>query len=482
MTIFWLLSLYTLSRCVASPDDRITLNFSSVDTPKVSVFEGFDNGFAFESYTVHKGFGISSIVNGQEEVWRASPGEKAVLAVWYKYDGLPLVAVDVRKGGVSTTQCYEKNGKEWKGVTEEDADKTFRKIRMQNSGYDLDIYSPNMYKTAVDEEEKDDGSVHHMYTPEEGVEILSVSDRGATVWTADNYQKCIYAKVITGGRSELMQLQILRPKTEEYFERKPGSGWKSISKDVFYKKIAEKQDTPKPTTPCNLDLAKPDKKRIVQSARKCAGFKCGAYSAVEGFRVTSVSDGKIPIWKAKDSQKCTLVTFYIAKGSKFATIYISDANESTQVRFEKKGGEWKETTGKGCFNLLDEISGSETESSCLKETTALDISNPNTNFLDVTRNISGKLISTAYTPKQSVFISAVADHNHTLWKPTSSNVRLIYVRRASCDNLDLISIFAKYRFTPCFVFFEKDGKRWKEIQSEEYNRKLEIIKARKASG
>ncbi|EKX73601.1 signal peptide containing protein [Theileria equi strain WA] len=144
MRLFSLLSaafLVGFCYCVP-PNDRkdkggvgetktVKLDVNGIDTNLFSIEESFSGGVPLKTVTPKDGVLITSVVDGEKEVWKGldkEHGQKVMIC----YDGespASVIVNFVKADGKSTWRCYSVQDDGWEVVREEDHEKLLDKLK-----------------------------------------------------------------------------------------------------------------------------------------------------------------------------------------------------------------------------------------------------------------------------------------------------------------------------------------------------------------
>ncbi|AFZ79714.1 hypothetical protein BEWA_025630 [Theileria equi strain WA] len=97
----------------------ITLDLSSPDGSNIKTTTRDYNGFESKNYDPVKGLSISSVVDGDKELWNTNGGEQCYFATFFPKEDHDLLIIAIKKGDNFEYNFFENVGGEWKGVEQD---------------------------------------------------------------------------------------------------------------------------------------------------------------------------------------------------------------------------------------------------------------------------------------------------------------------------------------------------------------------------
>ncbi|EKX72094.1 signal peptide containing protein [Theileria equi strain WA] len=111
-----------------------TLDLSNPDTSKLDVHTENAYGVSLKEYTPKSAFHISSLTDGDKELWKASgDGQKCKLVESYSKGALELLYLETSESTGTKFNYFEKTDGKWKDITEKDFNSKFKEIAQKGN-------------------------------------------------------------------------------------------------------------------------------------------------------------------------------------------------------------------------------------------------------------------------------------------------------------------------------------------------------------
>ncbi|AFZ79917.1 hypothetical protein BEWA_027660 [Theileria equi strain WA] len=406
MKIFWLLSFYTLTRCVASPGslgNEVTIDLAGSNSSKVSVFDSLEDGLPFKTFTSKDEVSIVGIVDGKESVWKAARGKKCVAAVAYYRGNSIILAIDIKDAEMV---FYEKDdGPSWTPITEETFGEKLDKMKRGESTTTAEVCQGNATSEAqaegVQEEERktkipaildisktnnkhitaedssNERAICTSFQVEDGFEITKIVDGNKTLWVGDADNACQSLDLCLSKGKKFVDMTV-KGNEHKYYSQSDEE-WTEIAEEEYRQKFggAQKDKTlnggkfasyagdsvtrnPDATfdklkgSSCNI--SNPEKSKVYVISNSVKGTTQKSFYPNAGVTITSVADSGNFLWIAEDSdEKLGSVTMYSLDDTAVLTVTIKKGTKQLFKYFENTGNGWTGISGREHMSKLDQL-------------------------------------------------------------------------------------------------------------------------------
>ncbi|AFZ81005.1 signal peptide-containing protein [Theileria equi strain WA] len=338
------------------PSTPITLDLAKPDESHINVEEQNIDGVLLKDYLPKDDLHISSVVDGDKELWKASGDEKCVFVESYSKGALELLYLETSESSGTKYKYFEKTDGKWNEIDEEpfnEKAKTF----IGESGRDasLNIAHPSRllcqsfnYTFAA--------NAVQLIVPNKGVSVSKLVNNTETVWTAEPGETFDHAKVYLNKdkKPELVLLVTTLSGTpkETYLELKDGKWVSCNDKDAKMKNL---KDTTEWKSDFELDLSASkdtDKCRIFEA--ELLGVTTRHFYPKPGHVPIKVQDGNKELWKSttcatkfgsNSSDSCLSCLIYEKGDIKILEMITVERLTKRYNYFERVSGEaWKTIT------------------------------------------------------------------------------------------------------------------------------------------
>ncbi|EKX72373.1 hypothetical protein BEWA_048400 [Theileria equi strain WA] len=344
---------------------RIPIDISSdEDTEKFKIIRYEQYGVTVKFFVARPGYIIDKVMDGTNDKWAVKDGYLCFMCEVHTKNNYSLVRTHLKHDKIVGYLSMEKKKGEWKNLSAWEHTLRFNQLYKKGANavkrettpvnappYILDLVNPDKKKTDLDG--NTNGGVDcKTFAPKDGHRISSVVENGTPIWTASgNSERCEYVTWLSKDKSNFLALDIQEcsgAKTKHF--EKVGRAWTCITSKTFTVKVKAIMEVggeygsprkPLNTTPCILDLDNPDESTIGFHREMTSGVNISRYFPTDGYHISSIKKGKVPVWICLDGEKCE----YVTVSSKGDSILVSlDVSGAKKEYLELTGGSWKEIT------------------------------------------------------------------------------------------------------------------------------------------
>ncbi|EKX72820.1 conserved hypothetical protein [Theileria equi strain WA] len=363
-------ALVKIKELASLPKPKIVeLNVNDIDDSAFTVKEETVEGLPLKTVTPKEGVLVSSVMDGEKEVWKGVDKEHALSVLVY-YDGespASVVVNFVKADGKKPWRYHHKQGDGWEGVNKEDHEKFLEELKKEvlqsaeqlsnlpsSDPNTLDITKLDSSKFSSFEYIYDD-NLTQLIAPNKDTTVTRLMNDKEEVWTPGENEEFGYARVYLDENREprvINVASIISSKIEYNYFVKNGTKWEHTTECAEKTKLkvkVEKSDTP-------IDLAKTedtDKCRVVNVELLNAPTRF--HLPTPEYHSNNVKSGNKNIWTATGDERCMACAIYSKNGVSLLSLFIRAENELHHKYFEKSGKEWKDLTHEVFFKKYKEM-------------------------------------------------------------------------------------------------------------------------------
>ncbi|EKX72031.1 conserved hypothetical protein [Theileria equi strain WA] len=348
--LLYILQILGVSFCMSPrKPEEVTLDIVDPNKSSIDVLTRRPYGIHMEIYVARDGYGISSIVENQESVWKLTSGSSCnhVVVVLDRGDTPDSVAVQVEdKHGVKSFKYYEKKDR-WTEVTEECFFKRFdnrvlRELVLESITVDIneDRTSKTLFKS------KSGKLPFLVYAPNVGYRIERLTDKRCIIWeTKLESERCIHISLYPRDDPTLGYLVVQNQDgLEELFFEKVVELWIDIDREKYLEDLV-KAGFDKSTFNDNvtLDFTSVDKDVFYTNEIEIGDGSMKGHSSRPGFRMTKITEGSKIVWEGSSGEVCPYFRLIgIGDGTRLGLIFVSNAKMDKILYYREDSGNWKE--------------------------------------------------------------------------------------------------------------------------------------------
>lgn len=385
------------------------------------------------------------------------------------------------------------------------------KLRQRYETVDLakpDRYTTNFYKATIH------GVVNKSYFPRNN-KFNKIVDSSKQVWTAKENQECTMACIYSKeGYPEILSISVKgvdeKLSKPTHFESVCGE-WKSISQDDFNEKhrqmeepktLEQTTEPPKESVeettvelkkesvvkmapkeketslPVTIDLADVDSKKINLSETTEHGITYKSLFPKSSDYITKVQDDGMPIWKAKDGERCSMA--YTTSNGNMMRLVLNVRN-GDEIKFEyfvKESFTWRTVSQKEYDAKFDEMKGNcerVLSQHYLNPVATFDISGINKALVSASKEVSDNVTYKLFVPKDGMSFNKVVDGDIPVWTAYTGTVspRIVSSSRGASR---LLTLYVIHNGDTIPKYFEKMSGMWIGISKKSFKEKLERMK------
>ncbi|AFZ79883.1 hypothetical protein BEWA_027320 [Theileria equi strain WA] len=241
-----------------------------------------------------------------------------------------------------------------------------------------------------------------------------------------------------------------------------------------------------------IDISRPETFTSYGTGLGTNGMEFKTLHPGNGICATRVLDNGVKVWEGSGEEMCKFVEFYSKGGSNLLKLLIVTGGSSNtgNVYYEKVGDEWKNIKKGDDFNKkLEELKRSENNfsNSAWQEspeseepTPAPDLKSKVDSSLFIVRESTIGISYLACTPKPDTNVTKLSYGDETIWDGSAKIKKSSYIAEALIyfdkEVPALVSIRAVKGYERSMVYRYNDGKQWKDIKKEDFDKKLNEIK------
>ncbi|EKX73868.1 signal peptide containing protein [Theileria equi strain WA] len=322
----------------------IALDLNNPDKSKLDVHTETELEVSLKGYTPKNTFHISSVLEGDKELWKsARAGHKCLIAQYCAKDDATILYLEVETSGKCSTRYSEKIGNEWTSLKENEFnEKAKTMIGESGKNVSLNITHPNRllhksfnYSFA--------GNVVQLTVPNNGVSVKKLMDAKKEVWTPGKNEEFGYAKLYTkDGKAELVSVTLKTSTTvkEHHLELKDGKWVPRTNSDAKIKSLVEPVQW---VSDFNIDLSTyKDTKECTIFETELLGVTTKHFFPKPGNTAALVKDGNKELWASINPSDTCLSCLYYKGNSGLLEMIVIENSSRRYKYFEKVNGEWSE--------------------------------------------------------------------------------------------------------------------------------------------
>ncbi|EKX72075.1 conserved hypothetical protein [Theileria equi strain WA] len=354
-------ALTEMKKLASLPKARtVELDVSDVDDSAFTVKEETVEGLPLKTVTPKSDFHISSVMDGEKEVWKGLDKEHTPKVMIY-YDGespASVVVNFVKADGKNVLKYHNKQGDKWNVVKKEDREKLLKEFKASEDNKDkessenlpspgliLDIGRPDSTNYQSFDYNKD-GIPTRFIMPKDDNVITSVKEGSLEVWKAsgDNDTCAFVTLRLSDGKPVVAQLtKNANGHPMVIFVKKDGT-WKPTND--YSAELKKLRITPKSVIGFTLDIsATKDTDKCTIFDTKLYGVPVRFYVPKVGFHATKLSFGGTELWtNAPESNKRIFLLIAGLSNGELNIIHVftrGQSNGSELLYYECKDGNWQ---------------------------------------------------------------------------------------------------------------------------------------------
>ncbi|AFZ80954.1 signal peptide-containing protein [Theileria equi strain WA] len=322
------------------------LDTANPDETNIDIDEYTESGVSFKGYYPKDAFHISSVVDGNKELWKPAEGtnEKCLLVESYAKDGVELLYLETSGG--TKSKYFEKADGVWNEVGRElFNEQLMTMIGESGKNASLNIAHPNRLLYKSFDYTFATNSVK-LVVPKKGISISTLMNGTEEVYTLPSVrEKFDHAKVYLNKdkKPELVLLVTTLSGTpkETYLELKDG---KWVSCDDHDAKIKSLKDTTEWKSDFEIDLsASKDTDNCSIFEVELLGITTRHFYPKAGYMAIQVKDGNKGLWTAPTNNDYCFSCIIHNKGDKeLLEMIVVERCSRHLTFFEKASTEWNE--------------------------------------------------------------------------------------------------------------------------------------------
>ncbi|EKX72386.1 signal peptide containing protein [Theileria equi strain WA] len=339
------------------PSTPATLDLANPDTSKLDMHTETESGVSLKTYSPKGGNHVSSVVDADKELWKASGDEKCLLAEYYAKGKVELLFLEVENGGKLSTRYFEKVDGAWKEIAEKDFDEK-AKTMIGESGKDstLDIIHPSRLLCKSFDYSFSSNAVQ-LIVSNKGLSISKLVDGSEDIYTPSSEETLDHTKLYLNRDNEPELILVVTTSSgtskETYLELKDGKWTVCNNSEERMKGLRTSAEW---ISNFDMDLS------LANSTTECSIFEAVLFGITTrhfypkpGHLVIGVKDGDKELWKSAASTVSTnyasrvnargyyCLSCLIYKGSvELLETVVVENNSRGKKHFEKTAnGTWK---------------------------------------------------------------------------------------------------------------------------------------------
>ncbi|EKX72161.1 signal peptide containing protein [Theileria equi strain WA] len=346
----------------------ITLDLTKPDETKLDVHTENESEVSFKEYTPKSAFHISSLTDGDKELWKASGDEKCVFVESYSKGALELLYLETSESSGTKYKYFEKTDGKWNEIDEEPFNEKAKTFigESRRDGLTLDIAHPSrlLYKSF---DYSFAANAVRLVVPNKDTTVTKLVNDTEDVHALSAEEKFDHAKVYLNKdkKPELVLLvTTLSGASKEYYLELQNGKW--VSCNDTDAKMRSLRDPADYISDFELDLSS------VTSTKECSIFEAELlgvttrhfYPKPEHL-AKKVKDRNKDLWTGISDDDCCLSCLTYKKGNiELLDLTVVEGRSRWYKFFEKSGDGWTSIDKKDYDKKLQEMrkSGSPTTS------------------------------------------------------------------------------------------------------------------------
>ncbi|EKX73508.1 hypothetical protein BEWA_035440 [Theileria equi strain WA] len=334
-------------KVTTKPTTPITLNLVNPDESNIDVHIKNESEVSFKGYTPKNCYHISSVMNADKELWKATEGadEKCLLAESYAKNNVELLSLKASDNSGTKSKYFEKTGGVWKNIGKELFNEKID-VMIGESGRDasLNIAHPNrlLYK-----------SFDHLFyatsikltVPKEGVTVTKVADGSEDIYTLSSGETFEYAKAYLNkdGQPELVLVvaKMSGGVKETYLELKDGVWVDCKDKDAKMRSLVSTAEWVS-NFDINLSASKDTDKCTIFEA-VVLGVTTKHFYPKPGHVAKKVKYDGQEVWSGGFNDRCLSCIIRKRGDMELLEMIVVEAS-SRRYRYFENGTEWRSIT------------------------------------------------------------------------------------------------------------------------------------------
>ncbi|AFZ80814.1 signal peptide-containing protein [Theileria equi strain WA] len=326
--------------------DPVTLDLSNPDETKLDVHTENESEVSFKEYTPKNCYHISSVMNADNELWRATEGtnEKCLLAECYEKGDITILYLETDDGNNNQSKYFWKVGTEWKSIDKKEFNDK-GEVMIGESGRDasLNIAHPNRLLHKSFNYYYDDNLIQ-LIVPKKNVSVSKLMNSLENVYTRSSGETLDHVKVYLNkeGKAELVIVVSNFSSDIKYnYFAKNGTKWECTLD--YFEKLKSLKVVSSSKTDISIDLEREedtDECRVVNVEPLYVPTRF--HLPKPGYLVKEVTNGEDAIWTATGEERCTSCAIYSKNDVHLLALFIKDGENYDHKHFEKNGSNWKE--------------------------------------------------------------------------------------------------------------------------------------------
>ncbi|EKX72421.1 signal peptide containing protein [Theileria equi strain WA] len=339
----------------------VELDVADVDGNVFVVEESFSGGVPLKTVTPRDGHHISSVMDGEKELWKGLDKEHGQKVMIY-YDGespASVIVNFVKADGAKPWRYHNLKENKWNVVKKEDHEKRLEELKKKASE---NVPSPSgvidisaLDKGRFQPYEYDGVPTKMMVIGD--VPLTKLVDGQEELWSSSEDEKCTYCTLhMRDEKPVLVYLETEGSSGKPYsIFLRDGATWKPTNS--YSMELKKLKITPRSTTNFTLDIS------TRQDTDQCTVFEAPFYTVPtrfyfprSGFHATDVAHERKSIWKGGNGERAFSVSLHPAENPTVLRIFARDINDVFEsYYYQLNGNKWESVKGDDFRRIINNL-------------------------------------------------------------------------------------------------------------------------------